>query len=437
MSLFEQVADEISISLERLFKKNPEEKRLFEFLLVPERIISFKVCWQDRHGNLQWNTGWRVQFNSALGQVKGGIRFSSNLTEDILRSLALEQTFKNALTGFNIGGAKGGSDFSPINKTENEIRNFCQSFMTQLYKYIGENVDVPAGDAGCSGVEIGYLYGSYRQLTNSFTGSMTGKGLIFGGSELRPEATGYGVVYFLEEMLKYKDDFLEGKNVIITGAGNVAMFAMEKILEKKAKIVAINDVSGCVTFDENGMDQTHLQAIKKLYDDRKTLESLNFNNFTFYPKDKCIKPWFLPGIKADIILPCATQNEIDFFDAQKLVENGLKYISEGSNMSSNKEAIKFFIENDVFFGPSKASNSGGVSISFIEMMQNSSKINFTRDEVDLKLKQIMKNVFNICLKVGKEYLEEEENENEILLIGSNIAGFLRISQAMRQQGYYY
>ena len=437
MSIFEQVIDEISTSLERLFKKNPDEKRLFEFLLVPERIISFKVPWQDRNGKLQWNTGWRIQFNSALGPGKGGLRLFSNLTEDVLLALSIEQTFKNALTGFNIGGSKGGSNFSPVNKTENEIRNFCQAFMQQLYKYIGENSDIPAGDAGCGAKEVGYLYGEYRKITGQFVSSMTGKGLIFGGSELRPESTGFGVVYFLENMLDYKNDTLEGKNVIVTGAGNVAMFAMEKLIEKRAKIVAINDVSGCLIFDKHGMKDFHLDGVKYLYDHRKTLKDLTFDDCKFYPSDVCIKPWFLEDVKADIIFPCAIQNEIDESDAKKLVENGLKYISEGSNMSSTKEAIKYFIENDVFYGPSKAANCGGVGCSAIEMAQNASKNYLNRQEVDIKLKQLMKNVFETCLKVGKQYLEEGESENESLLIGSNIAGFLRISQAMREQGYYY
>jgi glutamate dehydrogenase (NADP+) len=434
MSVFNQISTEISSSLDRIFKKYPENKKLFDFLISPERIICFKVSWQDRNGEIKWNTGYRVQFNSALGPYKGGLRFNKNVNEDILKALSLEQTFKNSLTGLHMGGGKGGSDFDPVNKTENEIRNFCQSFMRELYKFIGPNIDIPAGDIGVGSKEIGYMYGEYKKMTNEFAGSLTGKGILWGGSQLRPEATGYGVVYFLENMLNYKNDILKNKNIIVTGCGNVAIFTMEKLLDKEANVVAISDISGCLSFKDK-LTSCHLEIIKKLYDERKTLLDgmieLSTKDCTF---DKSCKPWFVQNIKADIVLPCATQNEIDENDARRLVDIGCKYIAEGSNMSSTIEAIDYFIDNNVFFGPSKACNSGGVAVSGLEMMQNSSRIFLSRDEVNSKLYEIMKNVFNTCLKVGEEYLEQDENINKILLLGSNIAGFLKISQAMKEQG---
>lgn len=433
MSVFNQISTEISSSLNRIFKKHPEKQKLFEFLICPERIICFKVTWHDRNGDIQWNTGYRVQFNSALGPYKGGLRFNKNVNEDILKALSLEQTFKNSLTGLNMGGGKGGSDFDPVGKTENEIRNFCQSFMRELYKFIGPNIDIPAGDIGVGAKEIGYMYGEYKKMTNEFVGSLTGKGILWGGSQLRPEATGYGVVYFLENMLTYKaGETLKNKNIIVTGCGNVATFTVEKLLEKEANVVGISDISGCLKFKEK-MNISHLEIIKKLYDERKTLldSIILFEDCTFYPD---CKPWFIPEIQADIVLPCATQNEVNEMDAHQLVNIGCKYIAEGSNMSSTMEAIECFIDNNVFFGPSKACNAGGVAVSGLEMSQNSSRNYLSRYEVDVKLQQIMKDIFDTCLSTGTEYLEKDENLNKVLLLGSNIAGFLKISQAMIEQG---
>ncbi len=437
-SVFEQVSQEVHSSIKRLFK-NPDHERLYNFLKSPDRVIKFKVRWQDRNGQLNWNTGYRIQFNNVLGPYKGGLRFHKSVNEDILQALAFEQTFKNSLTGLNMGGGKGGSDFDPSNKTEGEIRNFCQSYMRELYKYIGEDIDVPAGDIGVGGKEIGYMYGEYRKLTNSFTGVLTGKGLMWGGSQLRPEATGYGVIYFLENMVNYMNDTLENKTAIITGAGNVATFAIEKALEKKINIVAMNDVSGSVYFS-NYLQAEHLQFIKSLYENRKTLADFanQFEDVEFYERSEVSKPWFISKVqKLDLIIPCATQNEIVEADAKKLVELGVKYISEGSNMSCNLGAIDYLVKNGVFFGPSKACNAGGVSVSGLEMIQNSSKIFWNKEEVDSKLKSIMRNIFYNCVVTGENYKEEGDLKHEILIIGANIAGFLKVSEAMKEQGYFY
>ncbi len=436
MSIFKQVAFEIETSLQRILK-NQKYKNIFNFLLVPNKIIVFKVSWTDKNGNLRWNTGYRVQFNNSLGPYKGGLRFNKNVNEDILKALALEQTFKNSLTGLSMGGGKGGADFDPSDKTENEIRNFCQSYMRELYKYIGDNIDIPAGDLGVGSKEIGYMYGEYKKITNECSGTLTGKGLLWGGSHIRPEATGYGVIYFLQNMLSYKNDNLENKNVIITGAGNVAIYAMEKALEYNANIIAINDISGSLLFNEK-LNNNHLEFIKNIYEQRKTLsEFINYpvKDFSFININK---PWFVNNIKnVDIIIPCATQNEIDENDAIKLVELGCKYISEGSNMSCNLEAISYLINNNVFFGPSKACNAGGVSVSGLEIVQNAGKTYFTREEVDDKLKNIMKNIFDNCIKIGKEYKIDTDKDEEILIIGANIGGFLKISQSLIEQGYFY
>lgn len=436
MSIFKQVAFEIETSLQRILK-NPKYKNVFDFLLIPDKIITFKVNWQDRNGNLQWNTGYRVQFNNSLGPYKGGLRFNKNVNEDILKALALEQTFKNSLTGLSMGGGKGGADFDPSDKTENEIRNFCKSYMRELYKYIGDNIDVPAGDIGVGTKEIGYMYGEYKKITNECSGTLTGKGLLWGGSHIRPEATGYGVIYFLQSMLEYKNDTLENKNVIITGAGNVAIYAIEKSLEKNANILAINDISGSLLFNEK-LNNNHLEFIKTLYDQRKTLSEFKnypIKDFSFVELQK---PWFANNVKnIDIIIPCATQNEIDEKDAIKLVELGCKYISEGSNMSCNLEAISYLVNKNVFFGPSKACNAGGVSVSGLEIVQNASKTYFTREEVDDKLKNIMKNIFDNCVNIGKEYKMDTDKESELLIIGANVGGFLKISQSLIEQGYFY
>ena len=336
-----------------------------------------------------------------------------------------------------MGGGKGGSDFDPYNKTEIEIRNFCKSYMRELYKYIGDNIDIPAGDIGVGTKEIGYMHGEYKKITNKCSGTLTGKGLLWGGSHIRPEATGYGVIYFLQNMLEYKNDTIENKNIIITGAGNVDIYAMEKSLEYNVNIIAINDISGSLLFNEK-LNKNHVEFIKSLYDQRKTLSEFRnypIKDFSFIEIEK---PWFINNIKnIDIIIPCATQNEINEKDDIKLVELGCKYISEGSNMSCNVEAISYLIDNDVFFGPSKACNAGGVSVSGLEIIQNAGKTYYTREEVDLKLKNIMKNIFFNCINIGKEYKLDSDKDSDILIIGANIGGFLKISQSLIEQGYFY
>ena len=391
----------------------------------PERVISFRVCWVDDNGEIQVNRGYRIQMNSAIGPYKGGLRFHPTVNMSILKFLAFEQVFKNSLTTLPMGGGKGGSDFDPKGKSENEIMRFCQSFMTELFRHIGSNTDVPAGDIGVGGREIGYLYGMYKKLNNEFTGVLTGKGVTWGGSLIRPEATGYGTVYFAQNMLSLKNDSFKNKNVVISGSGNVAQYAAEKAISLGAKVLTMSDSSGFI-YDNNGIDEEKLEYIMNL----KNLKRGRISEYVKkYPKstfNKGQKPWSTP---CDIALPCATQNELDENDAKKLISNGCSCVSEGANMPSTKDAIEVFHKSKILFAPGKASNAGGVATSGLEMTQNSLRYHWSREEVDEKLKDIMLNIHNSCIEYGKQ-----DNGYIDYVKGANIAGFVKVADAMLAQG---
>ena len=391
----------------------------------PERVISFRVCWVDDNGEIQVNRGYRIQMNSAIGPYKGGLRFHPTVNMSILKFLAFEQVFKNSLTTLPMGGGKGGSDFDPKGKSENEIMRFCQSFMTELFRHIGSNTDVPAGDIGVGGREIGYLYGMYKKLNNEFTGVLTGKGVTWGGSLIRPEATGYGTVYFAQNMLSLKNDSFKNKNIVISGSGNVAQYAAEKAISLGAKVLTMSDSSGFI-YDNNGIDEKKLEYIMNL----KNLKRGRISEYVKkYPKstfNKGQKPWSTP---CDIALPCATQNELDENDAKKLISNGCSCVSEGANMPSTKDAIEVFHKSKILFAPGKASNAGGVATSGLEMTQNSLRYHWSREEVDEKLKDIMLNIHNSCIEYGKQ-----DNGYIDYVKGANIAGFVKVADAMLAQG---
>ena len=391
----------------------------------PERVISFRVCWVDDDGEIQVNRGYRIQMNSAIGPYKGGLRFHPTVNMSILKFLAFEQVFKNSLTTLPMGGGKGGSDFDPKGKSDNEIMRFCQAFMAELYRHIGPNTDVPAGDIGVGGREIGYLYGMYKKLNNEFTGVLTGKGVTWGGSLIRPEATGYGTVYFAQNMLLLKKDSFKNKNVVISGSGNVAQYAAEKAISLGAKVLTMSDSSGFI-YDSNGIDMKKLEYIMNLKNVKRGRISEYVKN---YPKsifNKGEKPW---STACDIALPCATQNELDENDAKKLTSNGCFCVSEGANMPSTKDAISVFHKSKILFAPGKASNAGGVATSGLEMTQNSLRYHWSREEVDEKLKDIMLDIHNSCIEYGKQddgYIDYVK--------GANIAGFVKVADAMLAQG---
>ena len=391
----------------------------------PERVISFRVCWVDDDGEIQVNRGYRIQMNSAIGPYKGGLRFHPTVNMSILKFLAFEQVFKNSLTTLPMGGGKGGSDFDPKGKSENEIMRFCQAFMAELYRHIGPNTDVPAGDIGVGGREIGYLYGMYKKLNNEFTGVLTGKGVTWGGSLIRPEATGYGTVYFAQNMLLLKNDSFKNKNVVISGSGNVAQYAAEKAISLGAKVLTMSDSSGFI-YDSNGIDMKKLEYIMNLKNVKRGRISEYVKN---YPKsifNKGEKPWSTP---CDIALPCATQNELDENDAKKLTSNGCFCVSEGANMPSTKDAISVFHKSKILFAPGKASNAGGVATSGLEMTQNSLRYHWSREEVDEKLKDIMLDIHNSCI----EYCKQDDGYIDYVK-GANIAGFVKVADAMLAQG---
>ena len=391
----------------------------------PERVISFRVCWVDDDGEIQVNRGYRIHLNAAIGPSKGGLRFHPTVNMSILKFLAFEQVFKNSLTTLPMGGGKGGSDFDPKGKSENEIMRFCQAFMAELYRHIGPNTDVPAGDIGVGGREIGYLYGMYKKLNNEFTGVLTGKGVTWGGSLIRPEATGYGTVYFAQNMLLLKNDSFKNKNVVISGSGNVAQYAAEKAISLGAKVLTMSDSSGFI-YDSNGIDMKKLEYIMNLKNVKRGRISEYVKN---YPKsifNKGKKPW---STACDIALPCATQNELDENDAKKLTSNGCFCVSEGANMPSTKDAISVFHKSKILFAPGKASNAGGVATSGLEMTQNSLRYHWSREEVDEKLKDIMLDIHNSCIEYGKQddgYIDYVK--------GANIAGFVKVADAMLAQG---
>ena len=391
----------------------------------PERVLSFRVAWIDDNEEIQVNRGYRVQMNSAIGPYKGGLRFHPSVNLSVLKFLAFEQTFKNSLTTLPMGGGKGGSDFNPKGRSDTEVMRFCQSFMTELYSHIGPNRDVPAGDIGVGSREIGYLFGQYKRLKNEFTGVLTGKGASFGGSLIRPEATGYGVVYFTEQMLKYKNDGLKGKKITISGSGNVAQFATEKCIQLGAKVISLPDSSGYI-WDSEGIDEEKLAFIMDL----KNVKRGRIVSYTQkYPKASFHAdetPWKLD---CDIALPCATQNELDGRDAKILIANGCFCIGEGANMPCTPEAIELFKKNKLLFAPGKASNAGGVAVSGLEMAQNSLRYSWTREEVNKRLQSIMVDIHESCLQYGKD-----ENGYVDYVKGANIAGFVKVADAMLAQG---
>lgn len=388
-----------------------------------ERIIKFRVPWVDDNGKVQVNRGFRVQFNSAIGPYKGGLRFHPSVYEGIIKFLGFEQIFKNSLTGLPIGGGKGGSDFDPKGKSDMEVMRFCQSFMTELAKHIGADTDVPAGDIGVGAREIGYLFGQYKRLRNEFTGVLTGKGLTYGGSLARKEATGYGLCYFTEEMLNEKGKSFKGATVVVSGSGNVAIYATEKATELGAKVVALSDSNGYI-YDKNGIDLDAVKQIKEV--ERKRIkEYLNYHKDAEY-HEGCKGIW---TIKCDVALPCATQNEIDEESAKILVANGVTAVGEGANMPSTPEAIETFISSKVLFGPAKAANAGGVATSALEMSQNSMRYSWTFEEVDAKLKDIMVNIYKNASSAAKEYGHADN-----LVYGANIAGFLKVAESMLAHG---
>ena len=399
-------------------------KNILMRMVEPERVLMFRVNWVDDNGEIQVNRGYRVQMNSAIGPYKGGLRFHPTVNLSILKFLALEQVFKNSLTTLPMGAGKGGSDFDPKGKSDGEVMRFCQSFMTELYRYIGPNTDVPAGDIGVGGREIGYMFGQYKKLKKEFTGVLTGKGLSWGGSLIRPEATGYGTVYFAENMLNHVSNSIKGKTVIISGSGNVAQYAAEKCIQLSAKVISMSDSSGTI-YDSDGIDTEKLNFIMDL----KNIKRGRINDYIKkYPNAVFFKnktPW---EIKCDIALPCATQNELNEDDAKNLVKNGCICVSEGANMPCEPNAIKIFKLNKILYAPGKASNAGGVAVSGLEMAQNSLRYSWSREEVDSKLKEIMKDIHNACLIHGQEknYVNYEK--------GANIAGFIKVADAMLAQG---
>ncbi len=406
-------------------KKMYSEKNLLLRMVEPERVLTFRVAWVDDSGEIQVNRGYRIEMNSAIGPYKGGLRFHPTVNLSILKFLAFEQVFKNALTTLPMGGGKGGSDFDPKGKTDNEIMRFCQSFMSELFRHIGPNTDIPAGDIGVGSREIGYLFGMYKKLRNEFTGVLTGKGLSWGGSLIRPEATGYGTVYFAQSMLKTQKDSLKGKIVTVSGAGNVAQYAIEKATELGAKVVTFSDSSGYV-YDADGVDAEKLAFIMELKNERRGRVS---EYVTKYPSAKFVageKPW---SVKCEVALPCATQNEIDEKAAKVLIANGTICVSEGANMPSVPEAVTAFHKAKILYAPGKASNAGGVATSGLEMSQNSLRINWTRTEVDERLKQIMIDIHASCLKYGTQ-----EDGYVDYVRGANIAGFVKVADAMLAQG---
>ena len=422
---FHQAVKEVLDSLKVVIDKNEEEYRklsILERLVEPERIISFKVPWIDDNGTVQVNKGYRVQFNSAIGPYKGGLRFHPSVNQGILKFLGFEQTFKNSLTGLPIGGGKGGSNFDPKGKSDREVMAFCQSFMTELCKYIGADTDVPAGDIGVGGREIGYLFGQYKRIRGLYEGVLTGKGLSFGGSLIRTEATGYGVVYMLNEIAKAHNDSVEGKTIVVTGSGNVAIYAVEKATQLGAKVVAMNDSNGYV-YDPNGINLDVVKDIKEVKRGRIKEYADRVEGATY---TEGLGIW---NIKCDIYLPCATQNELGLDGAKTLVANGCKYVVEGANMPTTLDATTYLQENGVLFMPGKAANAGGVATSALEMSQNSMRLSWTREEVDEKLHNIMIDIFHKTDDAAKRYGMEDN-----YVVGANSAGFEKVVDAMKAQG---
>ncbi len=430
---FHQAVREVFDSLRLVLAKHPEyqSNRVLDRIVEPERVLMFRVPWVDDQGGVQVNRGFRIEMNSAIGPYKGGLRFHPSVNLGILKFLAFEQVFKNSLTTLPMGGGKGGSDFDPKGKSDNEVMRFCQSFMTELARHIGPNTDVPAGDIGVGGREIGYLFGQYKRLRNEFTGVLTGKGLNWGGSLIRPEATGYGCVYFAEEMLKSRKDSLDGKLCLVSGSGNVSQYTIEKLLDLGAKPVTVSDSNG-VIYDPEGIDREKLAYVlelKNLKRGRIRDYSDRYKKAIFMPTDVQLEHNPLWNIKADCAFPSATQNEITTKDAANLLKNGIKVVAEGANMPSTLEATKLFLDAKILYGPAKAANAGGVATSGLEMSQNSARISWTREEVDDRLHKIMIAIHRNCYETAEKYGTPGN-----LVNGANIAGFLKVADAMLDQG---
>ena len=425
--VFHQAVQEVFASLEGFLAENPRYtgQSLLERIVEPERVIIFRVPWVDDQGVVQVNRGYRVQMSSAIGPYKGGLRFHPQVDLGVLKFLAFEQVFKNALTTLPMGGAKGGSDFDPKGKSDGEVMRFCQSFMSELFRHIGADTDVPAGDIGVGGREIGYLFGQYKRLTDGFTSVLTGKGLSYGGSLIRPEATGYGLVYFTEFMLQTRGEDFGGKRVLISGSGNVAQYAAERAMQRGAKVLTVSDSGGFVRFADSGMTEAQLQALFELKEVRR-------ERLAVYAKEQGLeffageRPW---GVPTDIALPCATQNELDESDAKKLLANGCRCVAEGANMPSTLEATDVFLQSGILYAPGKASNAGGVATSGLEMSQNAIRLSWTREEVDNRLHGIMAAIHESCLRYGKR---DDGSINYVQ--GANVAGFVKVADAMLAQG---
>ncbi|QMT34376.1 NADP-specific glutamate dehydrogenase [Conchiformibius steedae DSM 2580] len=425
-TVFHQAVEEVFGSLQPFLAKNPRYSQagLLERIVEPERVIMFRVSWVDDQGKVQVNRGYRVQMNSAIGPYKGGLRFHPTVDLGVLKFLAFEQVFKNSLTTLPMGGGKGGSDFDPKGKSDGEVMRFCQAFMTELSRHIGADLDVPAGDIGVGGREIGFLYGQYKRVRNEFASVLTGKGLAYGGSLIRPEATGYGTVYFAEHMLKTKGESFEGKRVLISGSGNVAQYAAEKAIQLGAKVLTVSDSGGFVQFGDNGMTEAQLAALMELKEVRR-------ERLSVYAKEQGLqffegkRPW---GVACDVALPCATQNELDENDAKTLLGNGCICVAEGANMPSTLGAVEAFVNAKILYAPGKASNAGGVATSGLEMSQNAIRLSWTREEVDQRLAGIMESIHENCVANGSE------NGFVNYVNGANIAGFKKVAEAMLAQG---
>jgi len=430
---FHQAVQEVFDSLRPALAKHPEFRaaRLLERIVEPERVLMFRVPWLDDQGNVQVNRGFRIEMNSAIGPYKGGLRFHPSVNLGILKFLAFEQVFKNSLTTLPMGGGKGGSDFDPKGKSDNEVMRFCQSFMTELWRHIGADTDVPAGDIGVGGREIGFLFGQYKRLANKFTGVLTGKGLSWGGSLIRPEATGYGCVYFAAEMLKSRKDSLEGKLCLVSGSGNVSQYTVEKLLDFGAKPITLSDSDGAI-YDPDGIDREKLawvMELKNVYRGRIRKYADHFKKAIFMPAETTLDHNPLWNIRADCAFPGATQNEINAKDAANLVMNGVKLVAEGANMPSTLDATRMFLDAKILYGPAKAANAGGVATSGLEMAQDSMRLTWSRDEVDNRLHQIMIAIHRNCYETAETYGTPGN-----LVNGANIAGFLKVANAMLDQG---
>ncbi len=424
---FHQAVEEVAESILPFLDENPKYKaaKVFERMIEPERVIMFRIPWIDDRGDVQINRGFRIEMNSAIGPYKGGLRFHPTVNLGILKFLAFEQVFKNSLTTLPMGGGKGGSDFDPKGKSDNEVMRFCQSFMTELCRHIGPDTDVPAGDIGVGGREIGYLFGQYKRIRNEFTGVLTGKGLVYGGSLIRPEATGYGCVYFAQEMLETINEGFKNKVVAISGSGNVAQFAAEKVIELGGKVVTLSDSSGYI-FDADGIDSEKLAWVMELKNIKRGRISEYADRYGCKYVEGTSRPW---AEKCDIALPCATENEINGKDAQTLIDNGCICVSEGANMPSTPDAVELYLQYKILYGPGKAANAGGVATSGLEMSQNALRLSWTRKEVDERLHNIMINIHKTCVDYGRE------GDFVNYVKGANIGGFVKVADAMMAQGY--